>query len=140
MSSGRNTWDKTPVLATSDQRLEMLSQALTTSTEMYKENSRILALIEDKAQKAAGLAGIFLAAAFAFLRKDALETLMEATGWPGLSVLSAAIGLMLFCVLTCAWVLWARRMITPPDPAEILRHCDLRLNADPNGPSDQSRA
>ena len=47
----------------------MLSQALTTSTDMYKENSCILALIEDKAQKAATIAGVFLAAALAFLEK-----------------------------------------------------------------------
>jgi hypothetical protein len=117
----------------------MLSQALTTSTDMYKENSRVLGLIEDKAQKAAGLAGLFLAAAFSFLRKDSLETLSAFLGWTGLSILALSIGLMLACVLVSAWVLWAREMMTPPDPESILRHVDLYLNADPAGPCDTSR-
>ena len=52
--------------ANPEQRLAMLSQAMTASTEMYKENSRILSLLDDKAQKTAGLAGVFFAAAFAF--------------------------------------------------------------------------
>jgi hypothetical protein len=117
----------------------MLSQALTTSTDMYKENSRILTLVEDKAQKAAGLSGLFLAAAFAFLRKDSLETLSAFLGWTGLSILALSIGLMLACILVSAWVLWAREMITPPDPESILRHVDLYLNAEATGPSDTSR-
>ncbi len=126
-------------LATSDQRIAMLSQALATSTDMYKENSRILGLIEDKAQKAAGLAGLFLAAAFSFLRKDSLQSLSVFLGWTGLSILGLSIALMLACILLSAWVLWAREMITPPDPESVLRHVDLYLNRDPAGPSDTSR-
>ena len=53
--------------------------------------------------------------------------------------LGAAIFLMLACVLTSAWALWAREMRTPPDPIVILAHVDLRLNPDAAGPSTESQ-
>ena len=106
---------------------------------MFKENSRVLALIEDKAQKAATIAGIFLAAAFSFLRKDSLQDLYRFVGSTGLVMLSAVILLMLGSVLLSAYTLRARQMLTPPSPKEILRKVDLRLSTGPDGPTDVSR-
>src|SRR5438270_1551054 len=57
-----------PNLEQAETRLKMLEQALTLSSETFKENNRVINVIEDKAQKAAGLAGIFLAAGLSFLR------------------------------------------------------------------------
>jgi hypothetical protein len=109
----------------------MLSDALSASVEMFKENARVIALIEDKTQKAATLAGIFLAAAFAFLRKAELQDLFALEEWIGLLMLSAVIALMLACVLVSGYTLYARHMLTPPDPTEILRRAELRLRAAP---------
>lgn len=117
----------------------MLSDALSASVDMFKENARVIALVEDKAQKGATLAGIFLAAAFAFLRKAELQDLFALEEWVGLIMLSAVIALMLACVLVCAYTLYARRMLTPPDSAEILRRAELRLRAEPERQTDEMR-
>jgi hypothetical protein len=111
-----------------EKRAAMLLQAMTASTEMYKENTRILALLDDKAQKTATLAGVFLAAAFAFLRKDALTDLITAVGGRGIGFLTVAIGLFLLCVFCGGMVIWARKLQLPPDPNAILRTCDILLS------------
>lgn len=117
----------------------MLQQVLTSSQDIYKESARIISTIEDKAQKAAGLAGIFLAAAFSFLRKDSLHDLAGLAQWSGLILLGLAIFFMLACVLTAAWTLWPRELQSPPDPSQILEKVDLRLNRGAQEPSDESR-
>jgi hypothetical protein len=114
-------------LATTEQRFALLTVAMTASTEMYKENSRILALLDDKAQKTATLAGIFLAAAFAFLRKDTLKDLSDAVGGPGIGLLTVAVALLLGCVFAGGLVLWAREYQLPPNPNAILELCDVLL-------------
>ncbi len=116
-------------MANSDPRLAILSQVLTASTDIYKENGRILALLEDKAQKAIVLAGIFLAAAFSFLRKDALADFWSLLGWFGFVLLGAAILCMLLSVVAGAKTLWVREMNMPPDPSRLLENVDLKLNA-----------
>jgi hypothetical protein len=116
-----------PKLATPDQRLSLLTVAMTASTEMYKENSRILGLLDDKAQKTATLAGIFLAAAFAFLRKDSLKDLAEMTGGPGIGLLTVAMALLVGCVFVAGLVIWAREYQLPPNPNAVLELCDILL-------------
>ena len=116
----------------------MLTQALGAATDGFKENSRVLSLLEDKAQKAAGLAGVFLAAAFSFLRKDALTALADFTGWWGLSALALAVALMLSCVFASGQVLRARQMITPPPADGIYERCMHRLSV-VGGPNDAQR-
>ena len=114
----------------------MLTQAMTASAEMYEENSRILVLLDDKAQKTATLAGIFLAAAFAFLRKDTLKDLTDAVGGPGIGILTFAIAMLLGCVVCGGFVIWARKMHLPPDPNKIFEACNALLD---RGLSDASR-
>ncbi len=125
-------------LATSDQRIQLLSQALTVTTDVYKENARISALLDDKAQKTAGLAGIFLAAAFAFLRRDSLADLRDAGGSLGMVLLGAAVVLFLACVISSGQVMWVRKLRLPPDPNKILQVCDFLL-ADPNRLTQDAR-
>jgi hypothetical protein len=110
-----------------EDRLAILTQAMTASTEMYKENSRILALLDDKAQKTATIAGIFLAAAFAFLRKDALQDLSDAAHGPAFGLLTIAVGLFLGCVVAAGLVIWARKLQLPPNPNAILDVCNVLL-------------
>ncbi len=121
-----------------DVRVALLSQALTAATEVYKENSRISALLDDKAQKTAGVAGVFLAAAFAFLRKDSLEDLRTATGATGMVLLAAGLALFLGCIIVSGLVMWVRKIKLHPDPNKILKTCNALL-ADAAGPTDQQR-
>jgi hypothetical protein len=94
-------------------RLEILKSLVDVGTETYKENIRINSLLEDKAQKTAGLAGVFLAAAFAFLKVDTLSQ------WPFnrlriLVPLAISIALLVCCVGSCLAVMWLRAISGPP--------------------------
>jgi len=94
-------------------RLEILKSLLHAGSEGYKENVRINSLLEDKAQKTAGLAGIFLAASLAFIKIDTLSV------WPFnrlriLIPLALAIILLVCCIGFCLAVLWLRA--TPNAP------------------------
>jgi hypothetical protein len=117
----------------------MLSQAMMASTDMYKENGRILALLEDKAQKTATLAGGFLAAAFAFLRRDTLRDLANSEGYFGLVLLAIATGLLLLCVFMAGAVLWARTLRLPPDARKVAQYCNTLLGQSATSPTDEQR-
>jgi len=116
----------------------MLSQALTAASDVYKENARISALLDDKAQKTATIAGIFLAAAFAFLRRESVQDLKMAGGLGGMLLFGASLAFFLLCIVASGLVLWVRKLRLPPDPNRILTVCDLLLH-DPAGPSDDAR-
>jgi hypothetical protein len=88
-------------------RLEILKSLIDLGSDSYKENVRINSLLEDKAQKMAGLAGVFLAAALAFIKIDTLSV------WPFnrlriLVPLVLAIVLLVCCIGFCLAVMWLR--------------------------------
>jgi hypothetical protein len=116
----------------------MLSQSLSASTDMYKENARILSLLDDKAQKAAGLAGVYLAAALAFLRQDSLNMLKAVEGKTGIVLLAVALALLVICVLIGGLVMWSRKLKLPPNPNVIYEVCDVLLSR-PGSPTDAER-
>ena len=91
-------------------RLQVLKDLCTVGSENYKENVRTIGLLEDKAQKTAALAGIFLAATLAFIKPEAFEK------WPfnRLRVwipLSAAVVLLIACIAFSVAVLWVRSIV-----------------------------
>ena len=124
-------------MATAEQRLARLTQALTAATDQYKENARILTILEDKAQKTAGIAGIFLAAAFAFLRRESVADLKNAGGAGAMILFGAALALFLTSIVVGGITVWARRLQLPPDPNKILNIADLLLAG--GGPTDDAR-
>lgn len=90
-----------------DFRLEIVRSLIDAAAENYKENTRINSVIDDKAQKIAGIAGVFLAAALAFLKVDSLSV------WPLnrlriLISLTTAIILIICCIAFCLRVMWIR--------------------------------
>jgi hypothetical protein len=87
-------------------RKEALQCLLQTGSDNYKENARIAGVIEDKAQKAGAVAGIFLAAGLAFVKPGI--SLTELGGRVGATLLSASIALLLACIALCLAVMWAR--------------------------------
>jgi hypothetical protein len=107
-----------PVLTTvpSDQRLKMLEKVVAHYLESYKENTRIINLMDQKAQAGVAFAGISIAAVLAFIAKVKGYELLGAVGYSGLTILSIAIALFLaaavagFCVL---WVRFVEGMLSP---------------------------
>ena len=54
-------------------REELLKLMVTHAADSYKETVRVAALIEDKAQKVAAVAGVFLAAGLGFVKAENLK-------------------------------------------------------------------
>lgn len=93
---------------------DLLEIALAAHGDAYKELSQGWRSVEAKAQATVALAGIFLAAAFAFAREPA-------KGAPGLSVLlfSLAVALLTF---SAAAAVWAQRVRKIPAAPWLLVH------------------
>lgn len=102
-------------------RKEVLQSVLQAGSENYKENVRIAGIIEDKAQKAGALAGVFLAASLAFVKPGI--TVGQVCGSLGFGLLLSSICLLLLCIGLCLSVLWVR------PGRSILRLCDVRRMA-----------
>jgi hypothetical protein len=86
---------------------------LSYAADGYKEAVRVAALIEDKAQKTAALAGVFLAAGLGFIKP---ENLVESSPLGGswiLFFLAVAIVGLIVTILTCLTVLWVREQAAP---------------------------
>jgi hypothetical protein len=96
-------------------RLVLLSDVLAIGAESYKDNSRILAALDDKAQKMGAIAGLFLAVPFAVLRPDSVRPLHDMVGVPGLLMLAVAVILFMICIGLCLIVMWARSVRPPLD-------------------------
>jgi hypothetical protein len=114
-----------------DFRIEVLKSLWEQGAERYKENIRINSLLEDKAQKTAGMAGVFLAAALAFIKVDTLSQ------WPFnrlsiLIILAIAIALLVSSIGFCLAVLWVRA-ITGPPTFEALNQLKVNLWAVASG-------
>lgn len=103
----------------SEVRLGLLRDALSSCCETFKENTRISALLDDKAQKTGAVAGLFLAAAFGFAKKENIADLFTLLGYSGVALLAVGVFLFLSCVFACLRVMWVRSSSGPPAPQEI---------------------
>ncbi len=92
---------------------ELLRLLVTQGADDFKENVRIAGVIEDKAQKVAGLAGIFLAAGLAFINKENFNADSVVGGIGALLFLGLAIVLLVLTVLQCLRVIWVSDHATP---------------------------
>jgi hypothetical protein len=73
----RLSWETAPPPEFRENALQgLLSYAL----EVYKENARVATVLEDKAQKTAGIAGVFLGAGVALTRGNSTHSLSAPTG------------------------------------------------------------
>ncbi|MGA2992019.1 MAG: hypothetical protein ABSD88_16205 [Candidatus Korobacteraceae bacterium] len=108
-------------------RKELLKSLVASGEASYKESTRITSVLDDKAQKASALAGIFLAAGFAALRPDTISKL----SYVALALLSAAILLLLLSVAFGLAVMWARTNAEPLSVSHVLSMVDdlLRIPA-----------
>ncbi len=69
--------------------------------------------LEEKAQQTGGMAGLFLAAAFGFLKPDDLSKVLVANGRSAGYLLIATIVIFLACLAACLSVSWLRKAPTP---------------------------
>jgi hypothetical protein len=100
-------------------RDDMQKFLLAYAADGYKETVRVAALIEDKAQKTAGLAGIFLAAGLGFIKPENLvESSPLGGSWILFSLAAAIVGLIA-TILVCLKVLWVREQAAPIPLAEM---------------------
>lgn len=112
-------------------RLQLLKDVLASCADTYRENTRIGAVLEDKAQKAGAFAGLFLAAAFGFARSENLAEVYRVSGNWGISLMILCVLCFLSSVFTCLLVMWVRTSSGPPNPAQILQVSNALLNLPP---------
>jgi hypothetical protein len=94
-------------------RRELLNDALAVASENYKDNVRVFANLDDKAQKVGAIAGIFLGALFAFIKPDTVGTLTKNIGSTGVGNLTGVVLLLILCVVLCLVAMWVGK-IAPP--------------------------
>jgi hypothetical protein len=102
-----------------DLRLKILNDSLVLCSDTYKENARIATVLEDKAQKTGAIAGLFLAAAFGFAKRDNLSDIIALAGNYGILLMVLCVLLFLMCVFTCLRVLWVHPSSGPPHPEHV---------------------
>ncbi|HSY35174.1 MAG TPA: hypothetical protein VK814_05440 [Acidobacteriaceae bacterium] len=86
---------------------------LSYASDGYKEAVRVAALIEDKAQKTAALAGVFLAAGLSFIKPENLVDSSPLGGSWILFCLGSAIVGLIATILICLKVLWVTEQAAP---------------------------
>lgn len=94
-------------------RRELLNDALTVASENYKDNVRIFANLDDKAQKIGTIAGVFLGALFAFIKPDTVGSLTRNIGSRGVGNLTGIVLLLILCIVLCLLAMWVGK-IAPP--------------------------
>lgn len=95
-----------------------LENVLAVASDAYKENARITAVLDDKAQKAAQTAGIFLGAGFA-LMKPGGDNVSKYVGELGLAMMAVAVALLMSTVILTLIANWIRRIPVPLNPARV---------------------
>lgn len=89
-------------------RSDAVKNTLQYAFDLFKENERISALLDDKAQKVGALAGVFLAAGFGFLNPANASALLATFGSNGKFVLIPVIGSFVLSIGACLWVMWVK--------------------------------
>lgn len=93
--------------------LEARREAVKAATDVYKENTRISGLLDDKAQKAGGLAGVFLVAGFGFIKGGDVKAFTFTYGGDSGYLLVGSIVLFILCLGVCLAVMWVRASPSP---------------------------
>jgi hypothetical protein len=104
----------------------MLDSPVALASEAYRENARITAILDDKAQKAAQTAGIFLAAGFALMKPGA-DNVAKYIGKLGLITMAGAVVLLMGTVALTLVTNWLRRIPGPLNPERIRAMTSLLL-------------
>jgi hypothetical protein len=82
-------------------KLDILAAAVERADQLDDISSHVSGKLEEKAQQTGGIAGLFLAAAFGFLKPDDLSKFLTANGRPFGYLLIATIVVFLACLAAC---------------------------------------
>ena len=93
-------------------KIDILDDLLKTAERDFDAAVKHAAAIDDKAQKTSGLAGLFLAAAFGFVKPESLATLREQYGLVALGLLYLALSLFVVTVVLCLRAMWLKDVPT----------------------------
>jgi hypothetical protein len=88
-------------------RMKVLERAVERGSISYEANAKVIATLEDKAQKTAGIAGAFLAAGLAFLKPENFRHHTDASGYI-LGSLELATVMLIVSIGCSVSVLWVR--------------------------------
>ena len=109
-------------------RLELLKDTLATAAENYKDNVRAFAVLDEKAQRTGTIAGVFLAAWFAFIRPETIGSLTRSIGSPATSSLTGVVLLLMFCFLLSLLTMWVGTASPPLNLAHMTEMTDDLLH------------
>jgi FtsH-binding integral membrane protein len=98
---------------------DALKDAVKAAADAYKENGRIAALLDDKAQQTGGLAGIFLAAAFGFVNPSQGHALILSYGRYSEPLVIGSVIFFILCLAVCLSVMWVRATPSPMSANDI---------------------
>jgi hypothetical protein len=93
-----------------NRQLEILDDLLNTAERNFDAAVRHAASVDDKAQKASGLASIFLAVAFGFVKPESISALQQQYGTNSLWLLGSVLLLLVASVGLCLRAMWLRKV------------------------------
>jgi len=112
-------------------REDILKMMQSHAADSYKETVRVSALIEDKAQKTAALAGVFLAAGLGFIKPENLKPDSSFGSFWVLFPLTLAVVCLIITVVLCLRALWIREQAAPIQMV-LMKKMVLRIGALPD--------
>ena len=101
------------------QRVGLLAGALQACVEEYRDKRGIFASLDTKAHNTTAIAGIFLAAALAFLHGNPLKEFVRPAGLSAVILLAASVLVLLGSIVTCLWAMRVRYLVVS-EPSETL--------------------
>ena len=118
-----------PTTVPSERRLQLLEKVVAHNLESYKENTRIITQMDEKAQRCIAFGGFSIAAVLAFTAKARGYDLLGTVGYSGLTILSAAILAFLASGIAGIAELWVRFIEGMLSPSALGRITEDLLDA-----------
>lgn len=93
-----------------NRQLEIPDDLLKTAERNFDSTVKHAGTVEDKAQKTSGLASIFLAVAFGFVKPESLQGLQQQYGNTSLILLFVVLFLLVGSIIACLFAMWQREV------------------------------
>ncbi len=113
-------------------RIELLEWTLQSCTDEYKDKGLTFSNLDTKAQNTITIAGIFLAAGFAFLQGDNLTKLICLGGIYAIILLGGSIVFLLSSAFCCLYTMKIRKIVAPLGSEALDKIVQDILGVDPS--------